>query len=145
MRLMQKVRSSFDSGSAATQCLGGWRYRPHILHHNTVTCFCIPSVMSTWERMQLTHMFVGFGGMDTPHRQHKLRSDHGKGMLKGWLLDDTKRPESFRTLVSCFIQEEEEEGFTERRGKEDRHVKRHSHMALRLLWLKCRCCRNAIE
>jgi hypothetical protein len=42
-----------------------WSSRPR-------TCFCIPSVMSTWERMQLTHMLEGFGGMAVPQRQHSL-------------------------------------------------------------------------
>jgi hypothetical protein len=26
--------------------------------------------MSTWERMQLLHIFAGFGGMLVPQRQH---------------------------------------------------------------------------
>ena len=37
------------------------------------TCFCTPSVMSTWLRRQLTHMFDGLLAMGTPHRQHSLR------------------------------------------------------------------------
>ena len=59
-----------DSCSACNQCFGGCKYRPHILHHRMVTCFWIPSVISTWFRIQFTHMFGGFGGMEMPHRQH---------------------------------------------------------------------------
>ena len=36
-------------------------------------CFCMPSVMSTCDRMQLTHMLEGFGEMLMPHRQQSLR------------------------------------------------------------------------
>lgn len=35
----------------------------------------MPSVMSTWERMQLTHMFDGFGMIEVPHKQHNLQED----------------------------------------------------------------------
>jgi hypothetical protein len=38
-----------------------------------VTCFWMPSEMSTWVRMQLTHMLVGLGEMLVPHRQHSLQ------------------------------------------------------------------------
>ena len=46
------------------------------LHHRMETCFCMPAVMSTWERMQLTHILEGLGGIGTPHRQQSLQ---GKG------------------------------------------------------------------
>ena len=32
--------------------------------------------MSTWDRMQPTHMLDGLGGMLTPHRQHSLCRHH---------------------------------------------------------------------
>ena len=73
MRFTQNVSSSLDSSSALTQFLGGFRYLLHSLHHSTVTCFCSPAVMSTWDRMQLTHMFEGLGKMDVPQRQHSLQ------------------------------------------------------------------------
>lgn len=69
---MQKVSSSLDSGSALSQCRGGWRYRAHSLHQSRDTCFCMPSVMSTCDLMQLTHMLVGFGAIGSPQRQHSL-------------------------------------------------------------------------
>lgn len=69
---MHSVSSSFDSRAALTQCLGGCRYRSHSLHQSSVTCFWMPSVMSTWDRMQLTHMLEGFDVIATPHRQHNL-------------------------------------------------------------------------
>ena len=62
-----------DSGSARSQCRGGCSHRPHSLHHSRETCFCTPSVMSTWLLMQLTHILVGLGATGTPHRQHSLR------------------------------------------------------------------------
>lgn len=51
-----------------------WAACPHprVGTAERLTCFCIPSVMSTWERMQLTHMFDGFGWMFVPHKQHSL-------------------------------------------------------------------------
>lgn len=45
----------------------------------TRTCFWMPSVMSTWVRMQLTHMLVGLGAMAVPHRQHSLRAGRRGG------------------------------------------------------------------
>jgi hypothetical protein len=37
-----------------------------------LTCFCRPSVMSTWDRMQVTHMLDGLGAMEVPQRQQRL-------------------------------------------------------------------------
>ena len=31
------------------------------------------AVMSTWVRMQATHIFAGFGEIGTPHWQHNLQ------------------------------------------------------------------------
>lgn len=36
-------------------------------------CFWMPSVMSTWDRMQLTHMFDGLGWIPIPQRQQSLQ------------------------------------------------------------------------
>ena len=47
------------------------------------TCFWMPSVMSTWVRMQLTHMLVGLGAMVMPHRQHSLRGAGTAGAMAG--------------------------------------------------------------
>ena len=47
--------------------------QPKLLLRLGRTCFWTPSVMSTWLRMQLTHMLAGFGWMGRPHRQHNLR------------------------------------------------------------------------
>lgn len=33
----------------------------------------MPAVMSTWERMQLTHILEGLGAIGTPHRQQSLQ------------------------------------------------------------------------
>ena len=73
----QNVSSSLDSGSACSQCLGGCRYRPHSLHHRTVACFCSPSVISTCERRQFTHILELFGRIAVPQRQHNLRQFSG--------------------------------------------------------------------
>lgn len=81
IRFRQNVNSSFDSRAARTQCFGGCRYLSHCLHQSTVTCFCIPSVMSTWDRMQAMHMLVGFGEILVPHRQHSLHSQYREFML----------------------------------------------------------------
>ena len=43
------------------------------------TCFCSPSVMSTCERMQFTHMLLGLGRMLVPHRQQSLLGRRGGG------------------------------------------------------------------
>ena len=43
------------------------------LHQRMETCFCMPAVMSTWERMQLTHILEGLGAIGTPHRQQSLQ------------------------------------------------------------------------
>lgn len=73
IRLTQNVKSSLDSSSARTQFLGGCRYLLHSLHHKMLTCFCIGAVMSTWDRMQLTHILEGLLIMEVPHRQHSLQ------------------------------------------------------------------------
>lgn len=44
----------------------------HCLQKCTVTCFGIPSEMSTWVRRQATHMLAGLGGIGTPQVQHRL-------------------------------------------------------------------------
>lgn len=41
------------------------------------TCFWMPCVMSTCERMQLTHILEGLGRMLVPHRQHRLQAAGG--------------------------------------------------------------------
>lgn len=40
-----------------------------------VTCFGIFSVISTWVRMQPTHIFAAFGSIGTPHWQHSLKNE----------------------------------------------------------------------
>ena len=51
------------------------------LHHRMETCFCMPAVMSTWERMQLTHILEGLGAIGTPHRQQSLQGAGQINML----------------------------------------------------------------
>jgi hypothetical protein len=43
------------------------------------TCFWMPSVMSTCDRMQFTHMLEGLGMMLVPHKQHKLQTSSNMG------------------------------------------------------------------
>ena len=45
--------------------------------------------MSTWDRMQPTHMLDGLGGMLTPHKQHSLRRQQ------------QKRPSDFFHPLTC--------------------------------------------
>lgn len=71
--LTQNVKSSLDSSSARTQFLGGCRYLLHSLHQRMLTCFCIGAVISTCDRMQLTHILEGLLIMEVPHRQHNLQ------------------------------------------------------------------------
>lgn len=39
----------------------------------------MPSVMSTCDRMQFTHMLEGLGRMLVPHKQHKLQTSSNMG------------------------------------------------------------------
>ena len=47
--------------------------------------------MSTWDRMQPTHMLDGLGGMLTPHRQHSLRRQHHTTAASVLLPSDSSR------------------------------------------------------
>jgi len=42
----------------------------------SLTCFGIPSVISTLLRMQFAHIADGFGAINTPHSQHNLFVKH---------------------------------------------------------------------
>lgn len=64
--------SSLDSGWHATQCFGGFRYRPHPRQHCIGTLLGIPSVISTLVRMQFAHMLAGFQTIGAPQVQHKM-------------------------------------------------------------------------
>lgn len=52
------------------------------------TCFCIPSVMSTCERMQFTHILDGLDWMLVPHRQHRLPPFGGEEAWGGERVQD---------------------------------------------------------
>ena len=68
----QSAISSRDSRAQLTHCWGGLRYLSQFLQKWIVTCFGMPSVMSTWVRRQATHMLAGFGSIVVPHSQHKI-------------------------------------------------------------------------
>ena len=51
--------------------------------------------MSTWDRMQPTHMLDGLGGMLTPHKQHSLcRQQQAQPHQSSLPLNDAARPVS---------------------------------------------------
>ena len=48
-------------------------YLSQDLQKYKLLCLGIPSVISTWDRRQPTHMLDGFGVVKTPHWQHRLK------------------------------------------------------------------------
>ena len=44
---------------------------PHSGQWIMVTCFCRPSVMSTWDRRHLMHMLAALGCIGMPQMQHR--------------------------------------------------------------------------
>jgi hypothetical protein len=67
-----------------------------------VTCFWMPSVMSTWLRMQFTHMLVGLGAMATPHMQHSLEVQGMGGDRREAAATAARGPD--RTLSSSLLR-----------------------------------------
>lgn len=67
------VNSSRDSKAHGTHSAGGFKYRSQPRQKYNVTCFGMPSVISTWERRHPTHIFEGLGSITVPHSQHNLQ------------------------------------------------------------------------
>ena len=76
-----------------------------------------PSVMSTCDRIQVTHMFEGLGRIDVPQRQQRLFGGLRKGMR--WL--SVECPSCFVSL-SLFL-------FSEALQTQQQQRQQHSHMA----------------
>lgn len=66
--------NSRDSKTQLTHSDGGCKYLSQPRQKYKVACFGMPSVISTCDRKQATHIFEGFGSIAVPHSQHKLKN-----------------------------------------------------------------------
>ena len=53
----QRPNNSFDSSAAAIQWFGGFKKRPHVLHHVTMPSFGMSSAISTRSAIHGVHRF----------------------------------------------------------------------------------------